>query len=318
MPFFDPIIEELRMVRNTMHDAVIVDLPQLSEPLRHVMKQEGKQVRSAITLLAGMLHRYAVDRLIPMAAGVEFIHIASLLHDDTVDNASIRRGEPTVNSVWGKNTAILIGDYIFAKSAHLIAALDNTELMSLFAETLMSLCNGVLEESSSAYTENQNRHQYFNRIENKTASLIVFAAQSGAMLSDAPEEIVTAMKSYGYNLGMAFQIVDDILDFIGDEAELGKPVGNDLFQGLMTLPAILFAEQHPNDTSIKELFEMRNDEARFKKVLDMILSSPVIEQSYDVAREFCSQSRLCLKDIPDSTAKRSLLALVDYVIERKK
>lgn len=314
----EPVQKELQLVKSTMQDITRVELPQLAEPLGYILEHEGKQVRPVITLLVGKLYNFNVDILVSMAASVEFLHLASLLHDDTIDNSAVRRGEPTVQSIWGGNTAILIGDYIFAKSAYLISTIGSTEIMSIFSQTLMSLCSGVLEESSTAHNYNLSRAQYYKRIESKTASLISLASESGAILSNAPEKTAGELKSYGYNMGMAFQIVDDILDFTGEQEELGKPVGNDLFQGILTLPAILLIEQYPKDNPIKELFEGKQVEKNLKLAIEMILNSSVIEQSYKIANEFCSKCRQILHNLPDSAPQKSLLELVDYVTERRK
>lgn len=308
----------MRLVEETMRDIPKVELSHLAELLDYILKHRGKQIRPAITLLSGKLHRYNLDLLVPMAAGVELLHIATLIHDDTIDNSVMRRGEPTVNSIWGQSTAILMGDYTFAKSAHLVSTTGNLRVIGLFAQVLMTISSGELDGNSSAFNWEQSRLQYFKRIENKTASLFSTAAQSGAILGNAPEEDVDALKNYGYNLGMAFQIVDDILDFTGDEEEMGKPVGSDLLQGTLTLPAILLMEQYPKDNPIKELFQRKQVEQNLKRAIEIVHNSPVIEQSYAIAADFCSKGRQTLERLPKGASRQSLLELVDYVIERKK
>jgi geranylgeranyl pyrophosphate synthase len=315
---FEPIQKELSMVRNAMLDATKDDNPRLTEPLTHVLKNEGKLVRPAITLLSGKLHTYNTEALIQMSAAIEFLHLASLLHDDTIDKSDTRRGQPTVSSVWGSSTAILIGDYLFAKSAYMVSTLGKTEMMTIFAQTLMSLCIGVLEESNNTYDANQTRDVYYKKIDDKTASLFYLASESGAALGDASRENVDALKNYGYNLGMAFQIIDDILDFTGEQEEMGKPVGSDFLSGNLTLPAILLMEKQPQDNLIEKAFQEKCKGEDVQQIISKIQNSSMIERSYAVANDFCFKSKQALADLPDSDAKKSLLDLADYVIERRK
>ena len=315
---FAPIREELNAVRSTMLDATREDNPQLTEPLAHVLRNEGKLVRPAITLLCGKLHKYNTQPLVQMAAAIEFLHMASLLHDDTIDKADTRRGQPTVSSIWGSSTAILIGDYLFAKSAYMVSTLNRTELMTIFAQTLMTLCIGVLEESKNTYNPKQTREDYYKKIDDKTASLFYLASESGAALSDAPKPAAEALKDYGYNLGMAFQIVDDILDFTGQQEEMGKPVGGDFLSGNLTLPAILLMEKQPQDNSIENAFRARCNGTDAPQIIEKIKNSAMIDQSYAVANDFCFKSKQALAEMPEGDAKKSLLDLADYVVERRK
>ncbi|MFC1979057.1 polyprenyl synthetase family protein [Chloroflexota bacterium] len=315
---FAPIKEELDAVRSTMLDATKEDNPRLTGPLEYALKNQGKLVRPAITLLCGKLFNNNAKPLIQMSASIEFLHLASLLHDDTIDKSDTRRGQPTVSNIWGNSTAILIGDYLFAKSAHMVSTLGKTEMMTIFAQTLMSLCIGVLEESNNIYNAKQTRDDYYKKIDNKTASLFYLASESGAALGEASKKNVDALKSYGYNLGMAFQIIDDILDFTGEQEEMGKPVGSDFLSGNLTLPAMLLMEKQPQDNLIETAFKAKCKGEDVQQIIAKIQNSPMIEQSYAVANDFCFKSKQALADIPDSSAKESLLDLADYVIERRK
>jgi geranylgeranyl pyrophosphate synthase len=181
----------------------------------------------------------------------------------------------------------------------------------------MELSSGELSEISGAYKWDISREAYWQRIYDKTASLFSTAAESGAVLSDAPEGLVQSLKSYGYNLGMAFQIVDDILDFQGTEAKIGKPVGNDLLQGTITLPSILLMERYPDDNPIKKLFENVENDRNLKRVIEMIQNSDIIPQSYSVASDLCHKATQALEPLPGSSYKRSLADLAAYVLERQ-
>jgi geranylgeranyl pyrophosphate synthase len=315
---FEPILTEIPLVEERLKAVAEADFPQLARLLGHVLHREGKRIRPALTLLAGKFHHYNLELLIPMATAIELFHTATLVHDDTIDNSATRRGLPTLSSIWGSEVAVLAGDYLFAKSADLVATTGNLRVITLFAQTLMTICSGQLEENFSTFDPEPSRQQYYQRSGKKTASLFSAAAESGAILSAAPEEAVQALKSYGYNLGLAFQIVDDILDFTAGEEELGKPVAGDLLQGVLTLPAILFMEQHPEDNPIKEMLAERDEEANLKRAIESIRNSAIIGESYGIAQDFSAQACQALQALPDNPPRRALLQLADYVIQRQR
>ena len=305
------------MVDDKLISFARVDFPWLAEPLAYVLESSGKRVRPGITLLAGKFFQYDLDTLVPMATSIELFHNATLVHDDAVDNALLRRGKTAVNSLWGDGVAVLLGDYLFSLSADLVCSIGNFRVMSMFAKTLTEISGGQLRETFSAYGWNQNRESYYEQIYSKTASLFASATVTGAVLSDVPEEAVSALTSYGKNLGMAFQVVDDILDFIGNEGEMGKPVGSDLLQGTLTLPVILLMEQRPQDNIRQRLAEKPGDQEEVSRVIEMVRNSSILEECYQIAGGFSSQARRDLESLPENTSRGSLLDLADYVVERR-
>ncbi|MDD5092886.1 MAG: polyprenyl synthetase family protein [Dehalococcoidia bacterium] len=315
---FEPVKNEMPLVMETLGSVADVDYPQLADIARHVMSGLGKGIRPALTLLSGKFNQYNLDRLVPMAAATELLHVASLVHDDTIDKSPLRRGLPTLYNIWGDSAATIAGDYLFAKSAELAAVPGNLRAVRLFAQTLMALAKGELEENLSVYDWQQSREDYFRRITGKTAALFAMAAESGAILSDSPEEHVQSLKSYGLNLGLAFQVIDDLLDFTGDEAVMGKPVGNDLLQGILTLPALLYLEQRPDDNPVKRGFENKGKGKELRHAITQIQQSPFIAESYSVAKDLVQRAKQSINPLPDSPAKSSLLSLADYVLERDK
>lgn len=314
---YEPVQNDLLLVEERLKTLAKVEFPQLADILNHTIVSSGKRIRPALTLLSGKLFNYRLDKLIPMAAAVELLHTATLVHDDTLDNSKMRRGKPTVSSLWSGSIAVLVGDYLFANSARMVTSTGNIRVISLFAQTLATICNGELAQNFTAYNVNQTRHHYFRRIGDKTASLFSAATESGAILGEAPLHEVEALKNYGYNLGIAFQVVDDILDFTGEAAELGKPVASDLLQGTLTLPAILLLERHPDNNPIKLVFQAQQQEANLRLAVDMISNSDIIKESYRIAGEFCHRAIQEIKDLPDSAAKQSLIGLAEYVVERR-
>lgn len=291
--------------------------PFLGELMGHVFDTSGKRVRPAITLLSAGFHPHDAPTIETMATAVELIHIATLIHDDTVDESDVRRGRATVGSLWGGKAAVLVGDYMFAASATFVCDTGNVRVIRRFSETIMELSSGELQEMAGAYHTDQTREQYLTRIYNKTASLFTTAGESGAILSGAPESSVDALRDYAYNIGMAFQIVDDILDFDASEEEVGKPVGNDLSRGILTLPSIIAMERYPDDNPICDLFNSPEDPTHLAGAVDLIQGSSAIEESYACAEEYCDRATAALKSMPSNPSRSSLEELARYVIDRR-
>lgn len=283
----------------------------------HAVVSGGKKIRPMVTLLAGELRPGAEERLITMATAVELLHIATLIHDDTVDKADTRRGRATVSSVWGNDVAVLLGDYVFAASATFVCDTENIRVIRRFSETIMELAQGELAERFSTHDWAQSIDDYKQRIYDKTASLICTSAEAGGVLSGAPEEETQALRSFGYNVGMAFQIVDDVLDFTSNEEELGKPAGNDLMQGTLTLPALLYAKSHPMQATVQKVLAGSRRRADLKALVELVRNSTAIEESLDVVDGYRDAARASLATFSDVRARKSLEALIDYVAERR-
>ncbi len=328
---YEPIQQDLAKVEDMMKSVGKADFSWLPKQLAHDLKNSGKlvellsyslkgggkRIRPALTLLSGKFYNYNLDYLLPMATAVEIMHTATLVHDDAIDNSAVRRGSPTINKVWDDDKAILLGDYLFAKAGELTATTQNLRVIKLFAQTLMTISSGELVQSFSAFNLEQTRQHYLHRITSKTASLFSLAAESGAILSQAPGNSVKVLKRYGYNLGIAFQIVDDIMDFIGTEEEMGKPVGSDLAQGTPTLPAMLLLERYPENNPVKELFQNRDKQKNIKLAIELVRSSSIVQECYTLASDYCSKACRNLSLLPDNAGQQSLINLADFVVERK-
>ena len=320
---YEPIQAELREVEERlasvwMQEGSRADPSMLDGILGHVLDAPGKRTRPAITILASKFHPYDHDMPLIMATAVELLHIATLVHDDTVDNSDVRRGKATVSSRWGRNIAVLVGDYLFATSATFVCDTKNVRVIRRFSETIMELSRGELSEIFAAYNFTADREPYWKRIYEKTASLFSTAAESGAVLSGGPESLVQSLKTYGHNLGMAFQIVDDILDFQGTEEEIGKPVGSDLRQGTLTLPTILLMERYPDDNPVEKLFAEVEPEESLKRAVEMIQNSDIIPEATSIAADFSRAATQALEPLPENAYKRSLIELAAYVMERRR
>lgn len=318
IPILAPVYDDLQRVEQKMREASQVEYQHLAKVLDYLLGRGGKRLRPALALLSTKFYTTAAEKAVALAAAVEMLHTATLVHDDLIDNSLLRRGSPTLNAVWSSEATILTGDYLFARAAGLAAETDNVRVMSIFAETLMTICGGELKQILGGDWQRQTREDYYQRIYSKTASLFILSTEAGAVLSGAPEPQVQALRAYGRNLGMAFQIIDDVLDFMGDEHKLGKPVGNDLRQGVITLPTLYFLEEHPADEAVVSIFNGREkSEEKVQAVVAMIRGSGAVESSVAEAKEFALRSQEALRILPANEYRQALLDLADYVIERK-
>ncbi len=315
---YAPVQVDLVKVEDTLKSVCRVDFPHLAGLLDYSLGSVGKRIRPILTLLAGKFYDYDIEHILPMSAAVEILHTATLVHDDAVDKSSMRRGRPTVNMLWGEEQAILLGDYLFAEAGALTASTGSLRTIKLFAETLKIISSGEISQALNAYNLALTHEQYFERVAKKTAALFVLSTESGAVLSQAPEESIQILNEYGYNLGLAFQVVDDILDFVGTKEEMGKPIGADLTQGTFTLPAMLARHLYPGDEAVKNLFQGKDRQTGVKEVVALIRNSPeIVEECYKIASDFCAKACRNLKQLPDNPSRKSLLELADYVVRRK-
>jgi octaprenyl-diphosphate synthase len=312
---YAPVQEDLLKVRGKIQSIGRIENQWLAEQLSYLVKETGKALRPALTLLSGKSFDYDITYLMPMAVSVELMHTATLVHDDAIDNALKRRGHATINSIWGDEIAILMGDYLFAKAGEFVADTQMPRVIKLFSQTLGIISSGEIGQFRGAFKLDPNRENYFRRIYSKTASLFSLSTQAGAILSKAPEDVVLVMKEYGDNLGIAFQIVDDILDFTSTDEAMGKPVGSDLIQGTLTLPAIMLVERFPKNNPVRQIFETR-DKTYVPKAIEMVRNSDVIEMCYQTASEYCARACLNLKKLPDTPSRQALYDMADFVVER--
>ena len=255
-----PISDDLLKVDDTLRSVVSLEFPLLRTAIEAIVAGGGKRLRPAILLLAAQFHTYDLERLMPLGAAIELLHTASLVHDDTIDEALVRRGLPTLNSLIDAGATVLVGDYLFARSAVLSTMGGKQRATRIFAESLVTICEGELEQHFSIHHLSNSFETYYRRIYSKTGVLFAAAGEIGAVLSEAPEEDIQHLRHYGRQLGIAFQVVDDILDMLSTTDKLGKPVGGDLRQGTVTLPTMLFLEKASDEGRevIRQVIENEN------------------------------------------------------------
>jgi geranylgeranyl pyrophosphate synthase len=293
------------------------DDPVLGPMLSTVLPGSGKRLRPALSLLIGRLGRADGDELNHMAVGVELLHTASLVHDDIVDESDTRHGGATVYARVGNALAVLVGDYLFSQAAQECVATGDLQVVRLFAETLGAMAQGQIDDANAQLGgqhawETVSRERYFRTIRGKTASLFVLACEGTGQLCRLSPEQVVALRSYGESLGLAFQVVDDILDFTSSEQELGKPVGSDLRQGTVTLPVILMRDRQLADGRLRDAFESEDVDLQVR----LVQESGAIPAAYEEAERLIARARTALTVLPPGTERDALDALATYVTHR--
>jgi geranylgeranyl pyrophosphate synthase len=317
IPLLEPIRPDLEQVMRLLHET----LAQIGEPLGSELCASiggGKCIRPALVILVGRLFSAEAAPFHKLAAAVEVLHTATLIHDDLVDGAALRRGRETLHTSWSAGVTVLVGDALLAQTAALVAELGRPRILAVFADALRAMSAGEIEQLLTAGKAQCSREGYYRRIEAKTAALCAAATEMAGILAQSREAQVAALRRFGWELGIAFQIVDDVLDFIGDEAQLGKPAGSDLRQGLVTLPVICHLEQAGDDATVEVVLAGQKDEARVQAAIEAIRASGAVEAALEEARAHAWQAREALAGLPDSDSRQMLLALANYAVERNR
>ncbi|KAB2954603.1 heptaprenyl diphosphate synthase [Heliorestis acidaminivorans] len=311
---FHEIEEDLKLVEAELKKQMETTQPTITAASSHLLLGGGKRLRPAFVLLAGKTCDYQINRLLPLAVALEMVHMASLVHDDVIDESKTRRGIATVRARWGNRISIHTGDHLFARALILIAELGDSRISQLLAKASVKMCEGEIQQMESAFDVNQSFKSYLYRINRKTALLLSLSCQLGAMAVKAEPAVTRMMKWYGHHLGMAFQITDDVLDLVANEEELGKPVGSDLRQGIMTLPILTALLRDP---SLKEKVRKKEKtEEEIREIIDRIVKTGAIEESKKVALLYLQKAKKELSELPNSSVKESLVKIADFIAQR--
>jgi geranylgeranyl pyrophosphate synthase len=314
---FTLIHDDLVLVEDQLRGISQVDFRPLAAILSHLLQSGGKRLRPALVLLSARFHSYDRTSVVALAAAVETLHTATLVHDDLIDNSLLRRGSPTLNTKWNSGVVVLVGDYLFGKAAELASQSRSSDIAELFAHTVATICDGELRSMLDTKRWTITRDEYYEKIWAKTASLFATCCETGALICAAAQTEQAALREYGRNLGLAFQIADDILDFVGSEKALGKPVGSDLRQGTVTLPAICFMEQHSEHPIVRKVLAGDGSEATLSTLIGLISDSDAVAQAYDVARGLSQLAKQNIAGLPDLPCRQVMFDLADFVVERK-
>lgn len=312
---------DLDQVDVTFQERATSGLDILNSASMHALGSPGKRLRTALTLLSGKLNTYRLDKLLPLSVAFEMVHLATLIHDDIVDNALTRRGNPTVNALWGDNIAILLGDYYFAKTAGLIADINDNRIDHLFSDTVATVCEGTIMEMMTAGRIDLTVKSYYEKTSHKTACLIAACCKGGAIVSEASDQDIEHLQRYGMNLGIAFQIIDDVLDYTENQETIGKPAGNDLRQGMVTLPLIYALQEHPRNGHYQDVHNLLNgaphSEEDIRTIVNWVVTGQGVERSLADAHIYANKAREALTHFSPSKDRQILDELIDFVVMRK-
>jgi len=316
--FLAPVQAELDEFERRLNVTVRADMGPLADAMQQILHAGGKRIRPALVLLAAQLGRPRIEDVFRSAMAIEFIHNATLIHDDLIDHAPTRRGLPTIHEVLGPGPAVIIGDYYFAKAANLMAQIGDPRIDALLSQAVMTICYGEMLQFTSQRKYDQTMEEYYEKIGRKTAVLMACSTYCGALTSNQSDTEAEVLQRYGHLLGMAFQIADDVLDYLATEAEVGKPVGNDLKEGTVTLPLMLALQDPGVDGGLRRVLDRPSlSDADYKEVVAIVRHSPAIDQSYEYARRFAEEARQALAPFPASAYKEALEELTHYVVRRK-
>lgn len=311
--------KDLNQIEQSINEIIQAEHPVLREASTQLLQAGGKRIRPVFVLLSARFGDYKNKDIETVAVALELIHMATLVHDDVVDNSELRRGKPTVKHIYGDRVAMYTGDYILARALETITEIDNPEIHKTLSKTLIEVVEGEIAQIKDRYVLDQEIWNYLRRIKRKTALLIATSCKLGAISAGLKKYEVNKLYEYGYYIGMSFQIIDDILDFTATEKELGKPTGSDLEQGHITLP-VFYAMQDPVfKTKVERLFESKDNinQAELTEVIDYLKQTDAIEKSYDLSNRYLNKAMNALNRLPENKVKRTLEVIAQVIGKRK-
>lgn len=317
LQLFGLLNNDMDQIEKELYRSVQGDDDLLTETSMHLLKAGGKRLRPIFVLMGGKFGRYDLEKLKCIAVPLELIHSASLVHDDVIDDAELRRGELTVKAKWGDKIAMYTGDYIYAKALIMTTELKNPRIHQILSKAMVEMSIGEMEQIRDFFNTEQSVRHYLQRIRRKTALLIAVSCQLGALAADAEPESARLLYNYGYNVGMAFQIRDDLLDLSGTEKQIGKPPGSDMRQGNITLPVIYTLEDERLRTSLlDEISSIREGHSSVGRAIDLILTGEGISRAEELASRYIAKALNALDQLPNSRTKRNLRDIAFFVTGR--
>ncbi|TLS35921.1 heptaprenyl diphosphate synthase component II [Pseudalkalibacillus caeni] len=310
--------KDLSQIESALDKTIEANHPILREASKHLLKAGGKRIRPVFVLLSGKFGDYNIEQMKKVAVSLELIHMASLVHDDVIDDAEMRRGKQTIKSRWDNRIAMYTGDYIFARAIEQIAGLNKPEAHLILSKAIVEMSIGEIEQIRDQYNWNVNLRNYFRRIKRKTALLIAISCELGAVAAGTSPHVQKKLYRFGYNVGMAYQITDDILDYVGTEKQLGKPAGGDLLQGNITLP-VLYAlkTKRGQDGILPHFADLEQlDTIDIKNIISIVKESGGIEFSQQISNRYLEKAFHELEGLPEMPARQSLYQIAEYIGKR--
>lgn len=311
---FEIVKSDLLLLETELLSVIHSPEKLITDISKHLVEAGGKRLRPALYFMCTKNQVSTMEKIMPMAIAIELIHMATLVHDDVIDNATTRRGKSTANSCWGNHSSVLIGDYLFAKAFSLVANKASNEMLKVLTDVICSMCEGEINQNRSTFIADQTENDYLKRIEQKTADFIAASCELGGLAVGLSLEETKALREYGYSLGMAFQITDDILDITASSEQIGKPVGNDLRQGIVTLPVIFALEHSADRDELREIVQTKNmSEEKIKRGLSIIQDTEAIEYSYKRVSDYLNHARSVIPASITGEHREAFHAVADFV-----
>lgn len=316
----NPIREELEGTKQVLKDTLASEVALVSEMAQYLVALKGKFLRPILVLLSTKACGKVTEQAMKAAAGLELIHVATLIHDDVVDGSEKRRGKLTVHSVWSNRASILMGDYLLSHAFSLFVGIGSQQILEILARTTVRLSSGEIHQIQQSEDMETAEEVYFKMIADKTASLFSAGCEMGPVFGHRDRDLRETMAAFGENLGLAFQITDDILDFEGTEEETGKPSGSDLREKHLTLPLIHALTDAPSSEAetIKKMIENDVAAEKWDRVRSFIRSHGGLEYAHSKAKEYAQRAGNLLESLDDSTARAALFKVVSYSIDRRR
>ncbi|EDP45732.1 polyprenyl synthetase family protein [Rickettsiella grylli] len=316
-PIVALVKKDLDEVDALINRCLYADIPLIPQLAKHLINSGGKRLRPLIALLSAKAFGYQGKEHRRLAASLELIHGATLLHDDVIDGSVLRRGKKTANSLWGNSASVLVGDFLYSRAFQLISQINNSRVLTSLADATNTLAQSEVLQLINCYNVDVDEAYCLKVIQGKTGVLFSIAAEQPAMLTERPEAEISAMAHYGMHLGIAFQLIDDSLDYSGDPQQLGKSLGNDLSEGKPTLP-IIYALQHASaeQAQLLKTALTQGDQNKLMTIIPILQSTSALEYTRTLARHYIEKSLTYLNLIPDSDYRQALAHLTTFAIER--
>ena len=308
--------KDIKQIEEEIYNTIATEQDILNMSSNQLLKAGGKRIRPIFVMLSGQFGDYQFEKSKKIAAALELIHMATLVHDDVIDDADQRRGKLTVKAKWDNKVAMYTGDYIFAQALILISEFNNPKIHQTLSNAIVKMVEGEIDQIRDFNNWDQTLKQYLRRIKRKTALLIAISCKLGALASGADNKTVNSLYNYGYNVGMAFQIVDDILDYTGTTEQLGKPVGSDLRQGNITLPALYALHYSEEKAKLQAMVNNNQIFDNIDEVIKLVKQSDGISYSKMLAQRYVQNAKLAIKDLSDISEKRTLIEISNFIVER--
>lgn len=308
---------DIEIIETELEKALNSSSHLLNEASLHLLQAGGKRIRPVFVLLSAKFGDYQIERMKHIAVPLELIHMASLVHDDVIDDSNMRRGRRTVKAQWNNRVAMFTGDFIFARALEYVTIIDNPRAHQILARTMVEICNGEIIQIEDKFRMDQHIKDYFRRIKRKTALLIESSCELGAVVGGVDEQNIRRLKRYGYFVGMSFQIIDDILDFTATDKELGKPAGSDLLQGNITLPMLLLKDDATMQPYLEKVMAGTLTEEERLKMLQYVRRSDAIKQATAVSDKYLQKALKEVAALPNHPMKKKLRDVALFIGKRK-